>query len=884
MPAKAPGALATYAKMRDFTKTPEPSGAQSHKPRAGRRLRFVVQMHRATRLHYDFRLEADGVLKSWAIPKGPTFDTREKRLAMHVEDHPLDYREFEGIIPKGNYGAGEVIVWDAGTYRLLEGDDTTAQIAKGSLKFELFGEKLHGGFALVKIKPRDGGEEDAWLLIKERDESVDPDWKIEDHADSIKSGKTLAEIARDPSAPYWTSGAPATNAPARETRKKAIAPLPAIASPMLATAVDAAFDDDNWFFELKWDGYRGIVRIETDGSVSIASRNGNDLTAKFPELAALATAFNERPLIVDGEIVVLDERGRPSFGALQERLDRFGRAAPEKAPVTFVAFDLLYGHGRDLRGESLTVRKAALESVLTGKGPAMYSKHVVGLGRELYATAAEYGLEGIVGKRADSAYVSRRTRDWIKVKALKREEVVIGGWTQGKGSRSHFGALLMGVYENGALRYAGSVGTGFDAKKLAAIAKLMAPLEQKASPFDPVPKIEGKPRWIAPSLVAEVSFTEWTRDGSMRHPVFVAMRTDKAASDVVRDVPIAADAAHAPAAHAAAAKPAVEKTGAVKIGPKGAKEPVEIDGRALVFTNRDKMLWPTDGYTKGDLIAYYRAVAPYLLPHLRGRPLTLERYPDGIAGESFFEKHAQRYLPTWIERYTVPHGSGTRTPIDFIVCNDEATLAYVANLAAIVLHVWTSRQNAIDEPDFLFFDLDPFDGCTLANLAKTALALRDALAEIGLAPLVKSSGGSGLHVVIPLVPGYSYDFCKGFGELVMRTLHGRLPETTTLLRMPAKRPKATVYLDYVQIGRGKTMVAPFSARPRDGAPVSMPLDWSEVEAMSRKRAKETEGEFARYTIKNAPALLEARGDLWGERFWKEQKLEPALEKAQKAWT
>jgi bifunctional non-homologous end joining protein LigD len=429
----------------------------------------------------------------------------------------------------------------------------------------------------------------------------------------------------------------------------------------------------------------------------------------------------------------------------------------------------------------------------------------------------------------------------------------------------------MGVHENGALRYAGSVGTGFDAKKLAAIAKLMAPLEQKTSPFDPVPKVEGKPHWIAPSLVAEVSFSEWTRDGSMRHPVFVAMRGDKAASEVMRDAPIAPEAA-------------AVKSVATKTSPKGAKEAVEIDGRALVFTNREKILWPNDGYSKGDLIAYYRAVAPYLLPHLRGRPLTLERYPDGISGESFFEKHAQRYLPAWIERYTVPHGSGNKTPIDFIVCNDEATLAYVANLAAIVLHVWTSRQNAIDEPDFLFFDLDPFDGCTLANLAKTALALRDALGEIGLAPLVKSSGGSGLHVVIPLVAGYSYEFCKGFGELVMRTLHARLPETTTLLRMPAKRPKATVYLDYVQIGRGKTMVAPFSARPRDGAPVSMPLDWSEVEAMSRKRAKETEGEFARFTIKNGPALLATRGDLWGAQFWKEQRLEPALEKAQQAWT
>jgi bifunctional non-homologous end joining protein LigD len=436
----------------------------------------------------------------------------------------------------------------------------------------------------------------------------------------------------------------------------------------------------------------------------------------------------------------------------------------------------------------------------------------------------------------------------------------------------------MGAYEGETLRYAGSVGTGFDAKKLAAIAKQLEPLARETSPFDPVPKTETKAHWTQPELVAEVSFTEWTRDGSMRHPVFVAIRTDKAASDVMRERP-------EPVPPKPERRPTSANSVAVTKTKHGAKETLEVGGRALAISNRDKVLWPEDGYTKGDLIAYYRAVAPLLLPHLRGRPLTLERYPDGIAGESFFEKHAPKYLPEWIERVTVPHGSGNRgAPIDFIVCNDEATLTYVANLAAIVLHVWTSRTNALDEPDFLFFDLDPFDGCTLANLAKTAVTLRDTLAEIGLVPLVKSSGGSGLHVVIPLVAGYSFEFCKGFGELIMRTLHARLPEGTTLERMPAKRPKGTVYLDYVQIGRGKTMVSIFSARPRAGAPISMPLEWAEVEAMTRKRAKETEGEFARFTIKNGPALLAARGDLWAGPAWKEQRLETALRNAQKAWT
>ncbi len=540
MATKTAEPLATYAKKRDFSMTPEPSGATSKtKPARGKRLRFVVQMHRATRLHYDFRLEADGVLKSWAIPKGPSFDTHEKRLAMAVEDHPLDYRDFEGIIPEGNYGAGEVIVWDRGTYRLTEGTDLTEAIARGSVKIEMFGEKLHGNFALVHIKGR-GGEANAWLLIKERDDAVDPGWRAEDHARSVKTGKTLADIANDPKARTWTSSGPAAapsggaSARKKESHRE---PVPETASPMLATAVDAPFDDPAWLFELKWDGYRALVRIDADGSVAIASRNGNDFTKKFVELGALADAFAERPILVDGEIVALDDEGRPSFGALQERLDRFGRSAPHKAPVTFAAFDILYGNGRDLRGEPLERRKAVLESVLTGRGPAMLSKHVVGSGTALYDLAKTRGLEGIVGKRLASTYVERRSRDWVKIKAQRRQEVVVGGWTEGRGSRKHFGALLAGVYEDGKLLYAGSVGTGFDGKKLAALAEKLAPLERKTSPFAAVPKTQSRAHWVSPTLVAEVTYSEWTRDGSLRHPVFVALRIDKDARDVVREHP-----------------------------------------------------------------------------------------------------------------------------------------------------------------------------------------------------------------------------------------------------------------------------------------------------------------------------------------------------------
>lgn len=527
--------LATYAKKRDFSQTSEPSDASARtKPARGRRLRFVVQMHRASRLHYDFRLEADGVLKSWAVPKGPSFDPAQKRLAIAVEDHPLDYRDFEGTIPAGNYGAGAVIVWDRGTYRLTEGDDLTEEIAGGSVKFELFGKKLHGKFALVHIKGRDD-EANAWLLIKERDDAVDPAWRIEDHALSVKSTKTLDDIAASPKAKSSTSSVPAAVARPSAMRAKHHEPVPTIVSPMLATAVDAPFDDPMWLFELKWDGYRALVHIDEHGAVTIVSRNGNDFTTKFAELGVLADAFSERPLVVDGEIVVLDGEGRPSFSALQERVDRFGRMAPNKAPVTFAVFDVLYGNGRDLRAEPLAKRKAILEELLTGRGPVMLSKHVVGDGKALFDLAKTRGLEGIVGKRSSSPYVERRSRDWVKIKAQQRAEVVIGGWTEGRGSRKHFGALLAGVYEGNVLRYVGSIGTGFDSKRLAAIARELAPLERPTSPFADEPKTATPAHYIEPTLVAEVTFAEWTRDGSLRHPVFVAMRVDKDARDVVRE-------------------------------------------------------------------------------------------------------------------------------------------------------------------------------------------------------------------------------------------------------------------------------------------------------------------------------------------------------------
>jgi bifunctional non-homologous end joining protein LigD len=493
---RAPEPLAEYARKRDFTATPEPKG----KPRgAAKVLRFVVQMHRASHLHYDFRLEAGGVLASWAVPKGPTLDTRERRLAMHVEDHPYDYRTFEGVIPAGNYGAGEVIVWDQGTYRLAEGTDPVAEIAHGKIKFVLAGAKLRGMFTLVRIKPKDGERGDPWLLIKDHDEFADPDYDPAAHPESAKTGTTLAALKAQP--------------------------LPRDVKPMLATLVDAPFDDPQWAFEVKWDGYRAIATIDARGTVALTSRNGLDLLRRFPDLATIGAGFRTLPVIADGEICALDDRGRSSFQALQR-----GDAA-----MTFVAFDLIYAEGRDLRALPLDERKQKLEALVVDGHGVLYSKHIVGEGSAFFAVAKREGLEGIVAKRLASPYRSTRSRDWLKIKAKHEEEFVIGGWTEPKGSRAHFGALLLGYHRDGKLVFAGQAGTGFTQKLLREIGAELAKRERKTSPFAALPAMKPAPHFVKPELVAQIAFAEWTDDGLLRQPVFLGLRDDKAASDVIRE-------------------------------------------------------------------------------------------------------------------------------------------------------------------------------------------------------------------------------------------------------------------------------------------------------------------------------------------------------------
>jgi bifunctional non-homologous end joining protein LigD len=532
MPRKT-GSLTEYKRKRDFEATPEPAGKVRKKKGA---LVFVIQKHDATRLHYDFRLEANGVLASWAVPKGPSFNPGDKRLAMHVEDHPFEYRTFEGIIPEGHYGAGPVIVWDEGTYELAEGTDPAREIAKGKIKFIMHGHKMKGEFTLVKMggRSRQGESGEPWLLIKDKDRYVNPDWDIDDHPKSVKSGKTIEGIAHSRDVKKWISPRKKSQAkrPLKEVR------LPTTSGVQLATPTDAPFNDSDWLFEIKWDGFRALATIEADGSVTLSSRNAKDLLSKFPELDDIGAAFRSLPIIVDGEIVALDREGRSSFQRLQNRIASKGSPRQRSGEdVTYAAFDVLFADGRDVRKLPLEERKNILENLIVSGHHVIYSKHVTADGEKLFALAEKRGLEGIMAKRRDSPYeAGRRTRTWLKIKTHKRQEFVVGGFTEPSGSRKGFGALIVGYYEKGKLIYAGHVGTGFDHKLLVSLSKRLHALERKSNPFSTTPpRSTGAPHWISPELVCEVRFTEWTDEGYLRHPAFLGLREDKDPKSVVRE-------------------------------------------------------------------------------------------------------------------------------------------------------------------------------------------------------------------------------------------------------------------------------------------------------------------------------------------------------------
>ena len=832
----APDPLGAYRAKRSLDRTPEP-GARPAAPAPKAGGLFIVHMHAATRLHWDLRLEMEGVLKSWAVPKGPSANRADKRLAVHVEDHPLEYGDFEGIIPEGNYGAGAVIVWDRGVWVPLE--DPFEGLKKGKLLFELKGYKLRGKWTLVKLKK--GVKE--WLLIKERDEYAVTEGAFPD--ESVLSGMTVEELreAKDRAAPLRKELAK-LGAPQRAVRVEDT-------ELMLAETREQPFSKAGWLFELKLDGYR-LRAAREEGEAKLVSRNGHDLTPAFPEIARAVAALPYEGLILDGELVVADDAGRPSFSRLQirsklSRLPEVKRAAVEM-PATLYVFDLLAFEGYDVRPLPLVKRKAILAKLLPRAGALRYSDHFETNGEKLYEQVVHLGLEGIVGKKADSAYRGGRSPQWVKIRADRTDDFVVVGYSQPKGSRGGVGALHLGGYVDGKLTYMGRVGSGFDAKQLEDVSAQLEASIRPTSPCEAGPVPKGPEHvWVEPKLVVEVRYKEITPDGVLRQPVFLRFRDDKEPKECVIQ---------------GSGEWGVGRDGADRDLPPRREEPLPTP-HEVVFSNLDKVFWPEGKYTKGDLIEYYRGISPWLLPYLKDRPVVLTRYPDGIAGKSFFQKDAPGFIPEWLRTERM-WSEDTQRDIDYFVCDNLESLLYLANMGTIPLHVWGSRASSIEHPDWCILDLDPKDA-PFAHVVKVAKAVKELCDEIDLPAFIKTSGSTGLHVLLPLARLVTYEQARRLGGLLARVIANDLPDIATVTRQVGKRG-GRVYLDYVQNGQGRLLVAPFSVRPLPGAPVSMPLEWREVTPKL---------DIRKFTIKNAPVrmaklkedplalVLEAKPDLVG---------------------
>ena len=805
-----PPPLEAYRKKRDPDRTPEPFGGR---PPSGGRL-FVVQKHAARRLHYDLRLEMDGVLKSWAVPKGPSGHAEEKRLAVHVEDHPIEYGDFEGVIPSGNYGAGSVIVWDYGWYRSSKPQDPLEQLARGKLEVEIFGHKMRGRWTLARMS----GKDRDWLLLKKADGAALPPGGvelIERYPQSVLSGLTVEEMADRPGrlaavrARLDALGAPRGEVDARTQAFT------------LATLAERPFSDPAWLFEIKYDGVR--VLAERRGErVTLYGRSGQDTTSRYPEVVRALRALAIERFVIDGEIVALDDAGRPSFQRLQPRMaltdPREIAMAAQQRPAVGVFFDCLMLDDRDLRRRPLVERKECLRLLVPPLGPVRYGDHVVGEGDAFFEAASAQRLEGIVAKKARGAYPGGRTRDWIKIKCQKRQEFVIGGYTDPQGSRGHFGALHLGLYDGPAeaprLVYVSKVGTGFDQAGLAAIWERLRSLARATPLFEAgaVPTGRGH-HWVEPRMVCEVRFTDWTEDDGLRHPTFVGLREDRKPEECRREAPEET----APVEAAEPSGPAVDAAPVPAAPPEPAPR--------LKVTNPRKVFWPAEGYTKADLIEYYERVAPFMLPYLRDRPLVLTRFPDGIGGKSFFQKDAPEFAPPWVRTERI-YSKDTERDIAYLVVDDVEMLRYVANSASIPIHCWASRVPSLERPDWLVLDLDP-KGAPFTDVVRVALALRGILDGLALPSYVKTSGATGLHIVLPLGARYTYEQTRTFARLLAMLGVEALPDISTVAR-PLRARGGKVYIDFGQNGHGQTIVAPFSLRPLPGAPASCPLEWGEV--------------------------------------------------------
>lgn len=806
--------LAAYREKRIASRTPEPFGGEVV---VGGSV-FVVQKHAARSLHWDLRLELDGVLLSWAVPKGPSPNQADKRLAMQTEDHPLEYAEFEGVIPEGQYGAGAMIVWDRGVWVPVE--DPHEGLEKGKLLFELHGHKLLGKWTLVKTKQAPN----SWLLIKERDAYLDPDKGTEDYPDdSVYSGLTVDEFPRaDEIADALAAEVDGRGAKASPVRADDV-------DLMLASSREEPFSREGWVFELKYDGYR-LLAERSGREPYLRSRAGHDLTATFPEIARAVRGLPYEGLVLDGEVVVHDAGGLPSFSLLQRRgriLNRLDalRASVE-LPATYYAFDLLGLEGRDLRGLPLLERKEILRRILPSVGPIRYSDHIAVQGEVMFRQVQAMRLEGVVAKKADAPYRGGRSSHWLKVRTVRVDDFVVVGWKEPQGSRAGFGSLHVAQHDGDDLRYMGSVGSGFSDAQLQEVAEQLGELEVDACPCTtgPVPG-GGKNHWVRPELVAEVRYKELTDQDLLRQPSFSRFRDDKPPTDCRVAGHEDADASREP------------PTSAV------VKEEKRVD-----LTNPDKVFWPEEGYTKGDLLDYHRNVAAWMLPYLEDRPLVMTRYPDGIRGKSFFQKDAPPYAPAWIRRETV-WSEGSERELSYFVADDLESLLYVVNLGTIPIHVWSSRVGSLSQPDWCILDLDPKDA-PFSDVVAVARGIHDLCEEIGLPCFAKTSGSSGIHVLVPLGRRLTYEQSRTLAQLLARVIVAEHPDIATLTRNPERR-EGKVYVDFVQNGHGRLIAAPFTVRPLPGATVSAPLEWREVNAGLT---------IAAHTITTVPERMERLGD------------------------
>jgi len=880
--------LSEYNKKRDFNKTKEPKGKVKKGDAA---LHFVVQKHAASHLHYDFRLEIGGVLVSWAIPKGPIADPSVKRLAMHVEDHPMDYIDFEGTIPQGEYGGGTVMVWDTGTYvpeNAESGADSEKLMQKmhedGNIKIVLSGKKLKGSYHLVHMH----GKEKEWLLMKAKDEFAD---KKDFEQTSVLTGRTLDEIAADKKSDVWESNHEDTKKPAKKNLlseaddtpneqdsldqpaftaedvadAKKLTAFPEDWKPQLATLADEVFDSKDWLYETKFDGYRALIMIN-DGKVKLMSRNGLSFNSKYMPLVAAFGAIKNN-VVLDGEIVVEDKNGLSHFQWLQYFAEN-----PNRGQLKCYVFDILYFNGFDLTPLPLLQRKKILEALLPQTDEIIYSGHIIGDGAKALEKIKKAGGEGLIAKKADSKYyINRRSKEWLKIKVTKEQEMVIGGFTDPKGSRSGFGSLLFGYYEGNKLIYSGKVGTGFNEDSLKDMYERLLKLERKTSPFESVPREERRAHWISPELVAQIKYSEWTETNSLRHPVFIALRNDKNAKDVVREQASATEAIVEEKAPAAMAKPkAAVKKQAMQKENKADKTSDARPGwntDKVQVTHPEKIFWPDEKITKGDVAAYYDSMFEYILPYIKDRPQSMRRTPDGIVKEGFFQKNVGDTAPDWAKTKKIKAGS-TGESVEYLICNDKDTLIYMVNLGCIEINPWSSRVGSINNPDYIIFDLDP-NQASLKDLVTTAKKVKEVLDSIGINGYLKTSGGKGLHVFIPVKPKYTYDQTRDFSHIISQHVHAALPEITSLERLPKNRV-GKIYLDFLQNGKGKTMACAYSLRPREGATASTPLEWEEL--------NDKNFNLKNYNIRTLPERVKEKGDLWANFFDDAVDLKALLDK------